>query len=156
MTRIGTYRLVPGGVAEWVPGDEERYRIELYERLEQISREAQACHRRGEDPSTLREECRQLEAEAERLLSERSDDPDVADATQMLKIALKYARRYTAPPRNSGFVPLTRAVIRPQRSDRPRARQQRSRRVASTTAHGPPGFSEPGDTNLTQKQREVA
>jgi hypothetical protein len=95
-------------------------------------------------------------AEAERLLTERSDDPDVADATQMLKIALKDARRYTAPPRNSGVVPLIRAVIRPQRSDRPRARQQRSRRVASTTAHGPRGFSEPGDTNQTQKQREVA
>ena len=156
MTRIGSYRLVQGGVAEWVPGDEERPRIELYERLEQISREAQACHHRGEDPSTLREECRQLEVEAEPLLSERSDDPDVADATQMLKIALKYARRYTAPPRNSGWVPLIRAVIRPQRSHLPRARQQRSRRVASTTVHGPWGFSEPSETNLTQKQREVA
>ena len=155
MTRIGTYRLVPGGVAEWVPGDEERDRIELYERLEQISREAQACHRRGEDPSTLREELRPLEAEAEHLLTESSDDPDVADATQMLKIALKYARRYTAPPRNSGFVPLIRAVI-PQRSRRPRARQQRSRRVASTAAHDPRGFREQRDADLTQKQREVA
>ena len=156
MTRLGTYRLVPGGVAEWVPGVEERDRIELYERLEQISREAQACHRRGEDPSILREELRQLEATVERLLTERSDDPDVADATQMLKIALKYARRHTAPPRNSGFVPLIRVVIRPQRSHRPRARRQRSRQVASAAAHGPRGFSEPGDTNLTQKQREVA
>jgi hypothetical protein len=156
MRRVGTYRLVPGGVAEWVPGDEERHRVDLYERLEEISREAQACQRRGEDPSTLREECRQLEVEADRLLTERSDDPDVADATQMLRIALKYARRYTAPPRNSGLVPLIRAVIRPQRSHRPRARRQRSRRVAPTAAHGPRGFREPGDTNLTQKQREVA
>ena len=74
----------------------------------------------------------------------------------MLKIALKYAHRYTAPPRSSGFVPRIRSVIRPQRSHRLRARQQRSRRVVSTTVHGPRGFSEPGDTNLTQKQREVA
>lgn len=55
----------------------------------------------------------------------------------------------------SGFVPPIRAVIRPQRSHRPRVRQQHSHSGAPTTAPGPRGFiSELGDTNLTQKQRE--